>query len=479
MARLLRSVSLLLAVIFLPASARAQALLVADPGRVGSVIQAVLETNLIRRGFAANDARYISTISRVSSVVSGAAARAPLVTAGAVTAPAWGSIAIALGVGIVAGYVVDLAVDGLVRWAFNADGTVTQTVIPLPTGRAPAWYVPYNGELEDSSAHSGKRYGYPTRRPTLKEQTDAWDWFTPDMLDRPDLIGLLRATEGAIIHSPTEGWLVEEWARGIRNGALTECYGDSIASGEMCVVFSPFEPNDIRTVDHADIGTAISAIPQSELSRPLSPEIVAELANHAWLEASFSADYDGVPFSVSHPLTGIDVQTSLETSPGLSYPLVGDFVSPEPVSDMFPVPAPNPVLNPGRTPGATADPGTDSGEGLRPVSDEDDEPAEDAEGDSEDSSEVQEDVPYIPEPILEQIPTAAEILQPLRQFFPSLSGLDISAQAGECPRPSFDFGGHQFVLRSHCDLIEETQTAITLSCLASFALTSLVIVLRA
>lgn len=479
MARLLRSVSLLLALIVTPVFAGAQALPVTDPGRVGSVIQAVLETGLIRRGFAVNDPRYISTISRVSSVVSAAATRAPLVTAGALTAPAWGSIAISLGLGVVAGFVVELAIDGLVRWAFNADGTITQTVIPIPTGKAPAWYVPYNGELEDSFADSGERYGYPTRRPTLEELLEPWEWVTPDMLDRPDLIGYLRATEGDIIYSPVEGWLVEESARRIQNGALTGCYGNSIVSGELCVEFHSFAPNDIRTVDHADIGSAIPAIPGSELSRPLSPEILAELVNRAWREASSSPDYDGVPFSASNPLTGLDVQTLPEASNGLSYPSVGDFVSPEPVSNTFPMPAPKPVSNPGGTPGATPDPGSQPEDGLRPVSHEDDDPADDAEGDSDDPAEVEESVPDIPEPILEPIPTAAEILQPLRQFFPTLSGLDISAQAGACPRPSFDFGGHQFVLRSHCDLIEETHEAITLSCLATFALASLVIVLRA
>jgi hypothetical protein len=398
--------------------------------------------------------------------------------AGAVTAPAWGSIAIGLGLGVVAGFVVELAIDGLVRWAFNADGTITQTVIPFVDGKVPAWYVPYTGELEGSTTDSGTRYGYPTRRPTVEELLEPWG-LTPDDLDRPDLIGYLRATEGYVTWSPAEGWLVDEWARGIRNGALTECYGDSIASGELCVEFFQIAPNDIRTVAHADIGTAISAIPRSELSRPLSPEILVELANRAWLEASSQPGYDGVPFSASSPLTTLDVRTAVETSTGLSYPSVGDFTSPEPVSDTFPMPAPNPVTNPGGTPGSNPNPGTEPDGGLRPISHEEDDPADDGEGESDDPDEVEESVPDIPEPILEPIPTAAEILQPLRHFFPTLSGLDISAQAGACPRPSFDFGGYQFVLRSHCDLIEETHETITLSCLATFALASLLIVLRA
>lgn len=479
MARLLRSIFVLLAVFVVPVSLHAQALPAIDPGRVGSVIQFALKTTLIRRGFAANDPLYISTVSRISSAVSAAAAHAPLVTAGAITAPAWGSIAIGLGIGVMAGFVVDLAIDGLVRWAFNADGTITQTVIPFPVGKAPGWYVPYNGELEDPPADSGKRYGYPTRRPTLEELLKPWEWLTPDMLDRPDLIGYLRATEGYITYSPAEGWLVDEWARGIRSGALTNCYGDAIASGELCVEFSPFAPSDIRTVDHADIGHAISAIPDSELSRPLSPDLLAELANRAWREASSYPDYDGVPFLASDPLTGRDVQASLETSPGLYYPSVGDFVNPDVVSDTFPMPAPDPLPNPGGKPGAIPDPGTQPEGGLQDVTYEDDEPADDPEEESDDGDEVAESVPDIPEPELEQIPTAAEILHPLRQLFPTLSGLNISAQAGECPRPSFDFGGHQFVLRAHCDLIEETHEAITLSCLATFALASLVIVLRA
>lgn len=479
MARLLSSFSLLLAFIATPIAASAQALPVTNPDRVGRVMQVVLETTLIRRGFAANDPRYVATLSRVSSVLSSTATRAPLVAAGAVTAPAWGSIAVSLSLGIAVGFVVELAVNGLVRWAFNADGTITQTAIPFPAGKVPAWYVRYGGEVEYPRTDSGTRYGYSTRRPTLEELLEPWDWLTPDMLDRPDLIGYLRATEGYITYSPVEGWLVEEWARGIRNGVLTECYGDSIASGELCVEFHPFAPTDIRTVEHADIGSAILAIPSSELSRPLSPEIVAALINSAWHEASSNPDYDGVPFAESDPLTGRDVQTWSEPSNELSYPSVGDFVSPQPVSDTFPMPSPNPISNPGETPGTTPNPWTQPADGLEPVSYEEDDPVDDGGNESDSPSEAEETVPDIPEPILEQIPTAAEILQPLRHFFPNLSSFALSAQAGACPRPSFDFGGHQFVLRTHCDLIEETHEAITLSCLATFALASLLIVLRA
>lgn len=103
MARHLRSIFLVLAVFVTPVSARAQALPVVDPGRVGSVIQAALETTLLRRGFAANDPRFIATVARVSRVVSAAAMRAPFVAVGAVTAPAWVSIAIGLGLGVAAG----------------------------------------------------------------------------------------------------------------------------------------------------------------------------------------------------------------------------------------------------------------------------------------------------------------------------------------------------------------------------------------
>lgn len=84
--------------------AQAQALPVAT--RVGTAIAGAIEQTLIRRGFAANDPRFQATLNAVgvaaNDAVFNVAGTAGMVVAGVAGLPAWGTVAIGLGVGALA-----------------------------------------------------------------------------------------------------------------------------------------------------------------------------------------------------------------------------------------------------------------------------------------------------------------------------------------------------------------------------------------
>jgi hypothetical protein len=448
----------------------AQADPVPNPYRINAAIRGAVEMTMIRRGFAANDPRFIATISRMSATLTSAARASAVVTAGAVTAPAWGSVAVSLGVGLVIGYAVDLAAGALVRWIFNADGTITQIQRPLPDGQVPNWYPPYKaGEPDTSPEFVG---GIRVRRPD-------------------DALNFLRESEGSVLYFPAEGWSVEEWARPVRSGVYQNCY-DGIAAGPFCAIIAPSQVRPLRTFQNADFATASKSLPASDLQQPLNQTILAAIANRAWSEAASSPDYAGVPFSVLEPVTETDIVRDDVSTPIATAPTVADFVAPQPVSQPLPGLDPAgseqtdggtstnaPIQGPSHSQSPASN--ADSGYSLDPATT--DEPMnnneDEAESGSESDQEVDVDDPGIGAPALEEIPTAAQILEPLRHFFPSLQDLDMSAQHGECPQPSFQFGGREFVLKAQCDLIEERRDVISASFLAAFALLSILIVLRA
>lgn len=455
-----------------PTASHAQAYPAPNPYRINTAIRSAVEMTMIRRGFAANDPKFVATISRISEALTSAARASTVVTAGAVTAPAWGSVAVSLGIGLVIGYAVDLAAGALVKWIFNADGTITQVQRPLADGEVPDWYPPYKaGEVDHSPEFVG---GIPVRRPD-------------------DALTFLRESEGSVIYYPVEGWSVEESARLVRSGVYQNCY-ESVAVGPFCVVIEPSQVRPLRTFHDADFATASKALPDSDLHHELNPTILAAIANRAWSEAASSPDYAGVPFSVLEPVIEADIVQADVLTPFASAATVADFIAPQPISQPLPsrdpagseqtdggtsVNAPTQGSSNSQTPskGPNADTGysLDPAPSAEPVDGDQSEPES---GDDPDE-EVDIDDPGIGAPVLEEIPTAAQILEPLRHFFPFLKDLDMSAQHGECPQPSFEFGGHAFVLKAHCDLIEERRDVISASFLAAFALLSILIILRA
>lgn len=441
-----------------PMTAFGQALPKPDPQpeRVNRAISGVLQQGMQRRGFAANDHRFMNTVARVGPGLSKAAlgGAAAAVTVGAVTAPAWATVAIVAGIGTVVTYAVSLGLDALVNWYFRDDGLIDQSSeaekqrdpsAGVAAG-LPAWriYMPVAPAVT-REAWGGDGLAL------AREALDSWYKFNssanPEFECRLSSDGR-QASCGAMS------------AVYVNKGPAQSCaQGSYLLVGQGCLAYSfPIE-NVVADKTGVTPQEAIDNLPDEDLDKKLNPEIIAALANQAWQQATTDPNYDGLPFPQSNPLTAADVLPWIQANPDLA-PTVRDFVSPNPTTNSSSNPWSLPA-NPASPAPTPAQPNQDT---VNP-------------GAGSPTTNLGPD-PGIGAPALEPIPTAQQIAQPILDMLPDLRGYTTSSHTGECPRPTIElYGTH--VLDAHCILIDDNKAIIQAAMLLAWALIALFIVLSA
>ncbi|THA09152.1 hypothetical protein D3M81_11530, partial [Rodentibacter pneumotropicus] len=58
-------------------------------------------------------------------------------------------------------------------------------------------------------------------------------------------------------------------------------------------------------------------------------------------------------------------------------------------------------------------------------------------------------------------PTAYQILEPLKQFFPELQNIHIQKKGVACPTWSFNALGHTYTIDSHCPILEKNRSILS------------------
>lgn len=426
----------------------AQALPKPEPERVSRAISGVLQEGIQRRGFAANDPRFMNTVARATPVLSmSAGSTAAVVTAGAITAPAWATVALAIGVGAVVSYAVSLGVDALVDWLFRDDGLIDQS-------------------SAENSAYPSHAFNAGDRVWTYKDWGgEAHYGANADALAREHRYtdmkrqGYTNITEPTCFADGTTNYWCGNYKVSLSGTAPVGCGAGMQAVGASCASFSYPLPNSFPDVQGLTPQQAIDKLTEEELDKPLNPILVAALANRAWQEAALEPGYDGLPYPQNDPLTAAEVTPWVQANPNLA-PTVRDFVSPNPATSNNNNPwalpanpsssAPTPALPNQNTtnPGAenpTTNLGPDPGIGF---------------------------------PTLEATPNAQQIVQPILDIGESFRGYKPSSYAGECPRPAIElYGTH--VLDAHCTLIDDNKVIIQAAMLLAWALIALFIVLSA
>ncbi|WP_284335037.1 hypothetical protein [Comamonas sp. NoAH] len=432
-------------------NALAQALPVAQPDNVNRAVSGAVQEAMKRRGFAANDPRFLNTLARMSPKLSLLAVGAATVTVGAVTAPAWASFALAVGIGTVVTYAVSLGIDSLVEWYFRDDGNIdllTDGQSGLDTSNGvqagmPAW----KGYVSTISQSIWGGDGI-----AVASQVSA--------MERKNL-GLPERFESCKLIAEGKTWSCGAWGKAhlYADGPEHSCGQGTYLSNGSCLAYEfPTETSISNTTD-LTVEEAIALIPDSDLDTQLNPVIIAGLANKAWEQAASQPDYDGLPYPQSNPITKADVEPWLQAHPEY-VPTVRDFVAPNPVDSSVPhpwgIPA-NPAA-PGVTP-ANPNSGTTN-------------PAQE-------SSQVNLGPdPAIGAPSLENIPTAQQIANPILQLAPDLRSFQVNGYAGVCPRPTVElYGTH--VMDAHCKLIEDNKQVLQLAMAFAWAAMALFIVLSA
>jgi len=429
----------------------AQALPVAQPDRVGRAVSGALQGGMISRGFAANDPRFGNTLARISPQLAGVVGSAATVTIGAVTAPGWASVALAIGIGAVITYAVNLALDSLSKWLFRTDAKLDESGAPLTVSTSTT--MTSGGAYWKASFHSGNisidlsggdgeavaRQGYSD----YQTQSGQSNQTAPNCS-----VSTIQVSCGVI------------YAYSQPTGAPASCPAGTLFKNGACGAYSFIAPASVPTKTGLTPQQATTDIPSSDLDKKLNPAIVAALANKAWQQAAVQPGYDGLPYPQSNPITASEVTGWTAQNPDLS-PTVRDFTAPNPTTSAQTQPwalPQNPssaVTTPATVPNQnTTNPSTQPVTNLGPD-------------------------PGTGAPTLERTPTAQEILSPIFNLLPSLRNFSPSTQSGTCPRPSFSLLGQTHVMEAHCILIENNKAVMQAAMAFAWAVFALFIILSA
>lgn len=86
--------------------------------------------------------------------------------------------------------------------------------------------------------------------------------------------------------------------------------------------------------------------------------------------------------------------------------------------------------------------------------------------------------PEASEPQLEPVEASA-ILQPIFDLFPALQNYHVPDHESECYRPTFELFGKEYVIESHCDLLEQHRDLLKSVCSVIWAIAALFVFLKA
>ncbi len=419
--------------------------------KMQNAVSGVTQAKMQGRGFAANDPRFANTLVSIGGTVGYELGSLATVTLLGVTAPAWASIA----VGLAAAGAVAFAIDEGLKWIVKTDDTVQVGDNPAspntPAGLAPPTiiYCAYNVCAPTPQAVCA---GQPPVRANYNNQPGTYfHEFESDGHCH------LRYKFDSLSTVPDLG----PDADAVKSTANTTlCPGISLtASAGKCPASNFPEPAQAPVKTLSD---AVNALSDQQKAKPLSPQIVADLANELWKEAASSPGYDGLPYDATNPLTATDAAAWQATNPN-SWPSVGDFVAPQPAPNGGTAGSPF-TLPTSPTPVQTQDPTSQPQTGTNPST----EPLENLGTD-----------PGIGAPALEPIPTAQQILQPLLNLFPTLRNFVVPNHNAVCPKWSVHLFDRDVQLQDHCAMLEQARPTAQATMAAVWILIALFIVLAA
>lgn len=424
-----------------------------------NAVSGVIQQKAIKRGFAANDPRYGATLNLVSGgLASAAGAGAAAVVLGAVTAPAWGTVALAAGVGAVVTYSVTLAINGVIDWLFSPNSADTKPITQhanqstpvgngLTTGSA-YWITSINPAVYGSDAMSAIQAAVP-----LNWVETATSTFKIGACTTPTATSM-SCSITRVNKSDNYNQLnyAAIGANYYASGAPGTCQPGFVYRQSSCILVP--QPADSKVTAQE----AINNLSPAELAKPLNPQIVASIADLGWKNAASQPGYNGLPYVASDPITAAEVETWRQSNPS-AWPTVQDFVSPQPaINSPWTLPqSTTPVSTQDTTlPSSNTNPGAANPlQNLGPD-------------------------PGVGAPQLEQTPTAQQILQPILNLFPTLKNYSPAAMSsGTCPRPVLNLFGHTQTMEAHCVILDNNKAAIQQGMVLAFTLLALFIVLSA
>ncbi|HTH58990.1 MAG TPA: hypothetical protein VL689_02405 [Paraburkholderia sp.] len=500
----------------------AQALLAPVENLVINRAEAAIITRVaISRGFAANDPRIAATltgmgqVSTALNVVSTGAA----VGLGFAGAPVWLTVAAGLGI-LAAGSALYAGGVSLSRSLDGKTVTASQPAPALPVYTGPLYQAvpPVAGNMQSPFNYGATTLGMQAYRTSSCLSTDAMCSALPSL---PDLttsgmnfvrnygsMALVAGTIGAV-----QSYDLYEQQYNCASGSTAGPTNTSVCSAVVAVI-DQFVPNadgtmqtlmETRSISHVEfdsnnnpvtvtqsgqqpvtwwsVGPGVTPITGTDLSQiypklssaalkqPLDPMTLAQLANQTWQQAANQPGYQGLPYSVTQPISYSDVQPWTQANPS-SVPDMGDLFTPasDPGTSTVSI---DPAVQPGQSSGTNPASGTTAtGNDVNVVN------TPNVNVVNKVSVDLGAD-PGVSSPSLEATPTISMILTPLLNLLPDLKHWSMPSHSAVCPEPSFSVLGRSFRLAAQCDLAESNRTAIYTAFAAMFTLAALFVVLRA
>lgn len=226
------------------------------------------------------------------------------------------------------------------------------------------------------------------------------------------------------------------------------------------------------------------------LESELPAQFIADAVNKIYKDATSAEEYDGLAYDESKKLTAEDVKKLAPTLPtiGDAREIIVDTSSSSGVrpgtglkvdtstGSLTETPA-NPNADGVKDPIKNTSPNVDAGK----VEGTGNSTGTIKDGNIDVDVNVNLDLGQYPEasePQLEPVEASA-ILQPIFDLFPALQNYSVPDHESECYRPTFELWGKEYVIESHCDLLEQHRDLLKSVCSVLWAIAALFVFLKA
>lgn len=402
--------------IFFSQLSQAASIPTATSSRIGTVIEGAIISKTISQGVAKTDPKVLATSSAVGSLTS-------ILTPSCYVA-GWLSMGYCMVASAVLPYFVAFAINSSTQIITEAQGiSILRGELVATAGTPPSTYP----ELIESIGYQAERvYSYTGGNNAPMSQH-------------------FKTTIGPNGYNAIVGW----------NEVYIYQVSNYLGSGLPIYVhlYELQRPKGPFTFPPSAPAQAANNIPESDLPKKLSPEVLADAGNKGWAEAAKQPDYQGQPYNPQDPITPEDIKRELQKIPEAQQPTGADFLAPQ---------------APGNVDPATHDTGTgETTGGAQNVN-------------------VTVDFgtdPSIAEPTLEEAPTGSAIIQPLLDQLNPFRNFNLPAHASQCPVAIIEFSmfSRRFYgqIDSHCTLWEQNASLLVGVMTAFWLLTATFIFLRA
>ncbi|WP_150677715.1 hypothetical protein [Pandoraea pneumonica] len=229
---------------------------------------------------------------------------------------------------------------------------------------------------------------------------------------------------------------------------------------------------------HPNLDSAIFEIADEASTIPLSAETLAEIVDQVWQRAASSVDYQGLPYSVTEPVTAPEVMPWIRENPK-STPQIGDVMEPATLPEQKAVPISS-SIRPNKKPDAETDPIAQPK--LDPSEVQDVNVVNRPIVDIGNTVKAEVDLgaaPDVAAPVLESAPTAKMILEPVLGLLDDFKKWSAPSHGGACPRAQLQVFGSVIAVEAYCDIANAIGPELRLAMLAAFAALATLIILSA